>query len=90
MSFNGFFKDLERLIEEVCCTTQGHMNLLECLLPSSFVVEGLKASMMFIHDRLLRIQHETIDGGHRCLSNRMIRQQSSRPCVYRTIIRMGG
>jgi hypothetical protein len=27
----------------------------------------LKTAMMFIHDRLLRIQHETIDGCHRCL-----------------------
>jgi hypothetical protein len=40
---------------------------LERLLPSPFLVEGLKATVMFIHDRVLRLQHETIDGGHRCL-----------------------
>ena len=40
------------------------MNLLESLLPSPFLVEGLKTAMMLIHDRLLCIQHETIDGCH--------------------------
>ena len=69
VSFKSFIKDSERLIEEVCCTAQGDMNLLESLLPSPFLVEGLKTAMMFIHDRLLRIQHETIDSGHRCLPN---------------------
>ena len=68
MSLKGFVKDLERFLEDICCTTKGHMNLLERLLPSSFPVEGLKAAMMFIQDRLLRLQHENIDGGHRCLS----------------------
>jgi hypothetical protein len=43
------------------------MNLLESLLPSPFLVEGLKPAMMLIHDRLLRIQDETIDGCHRYL-----------------------
>ena len=68
MSFKGFVKDSERLIEEVCCTDQGHMNLLESLLPSPFLVESLKSAMMFIQDRLFRIEHETIDSGHGCLS----------------------
>jgi hypothetical protein len=67
VSLKGFVEDSERLIEEVCCTAQGDVNLLESLLPFPFLVEGLKAAMMFIHDRLLRIQHETIDGCHRCL-----------------------
>jgi hypothetical protein len=40
---------------------------LESFLPSPFLMEGLKTAMMFIHDRLLRIQHETIGGCHRCL-----------------------
>jgi hypothetical protein len=40
---------------------------LERFLPSPFLVEGLKTAMMFIHDRLLCIHHETIDGCHRCL-----------------------
>ncbi len=65
--FKGFVKDSERLIEEVCCTAQGHRNLLESLLPSSFLVQGLKTAMMFVHDRLLGIQHETIDSCHRYL-----------------------
>lgn len=65
--FNGFVKDSERFIEEVSCTAPGDMNLLEHLLPSSFLLEGLKTAMLFIQDRLLRLQHETIDGGHRCL-----------------------
>jgi len=43
------------------------MDLLESLLPSPFLVESLKPAMMRIHDRLLRIQHETIDGCHSCL-----------------------
>jgi hypothetical protein len=67
VSFKSFVKDPERLIEEVCCTAQGDVNLLERLFPSSFLLEGLKTAMMFIHDRLLRIQHETINGGHRRL-----------------------
>jgi len=67
VSFKSFIKDSERLIEEVCCTAQGDMNLLESLLPSPFLVEGLKTAMMLIHDRLLRIQHETINGCHSCL-----------------------
>ena len=66
-AIQGFLKDSERLIEEICCTAQGDVNLLESLLPSPFLMEGLKTTTMFIHDRLLRIQHETIDGGHRCL-----------------------
>jgi hypothetical protein len=61
----GFLKDSERLIEEICGTAQGDVNLLESFLPSSFLMEGLKTAMMFIHNRLLRIQHETIEGGHR-------------------------
>jgi hypothetical protein len=35
-------------------------------------VEDSKTSMMFIHDRLLRIQHETIDGCHKCLPSMLI------------------
>ena len=66
MSFKGFVKDSEGLSEEVCCAPQGHMNLLESLLPSSFLVEGLKTAMMFIQDRLFRIEHETIDSCHMC------------------------
>lgn len=90
MSFKSFVKDSERLIEEVCCTAQGDVNLLESLLPSSFLVEGLETAMMFIHDRLLRIQHETIDGRHSCLPFVWSRQHGSRPCIHTTMIRMGG
>jgi hypothetical protein len=67
LSLEGLVEDSERLIEEVCCTAQGDVNLLEGLLPFPFLVEGLKTAMMLIHDRLLRIQHETIYGCHRCL-----------------------
>lgn len=67
LSLKGFVENPERLIEEICCTVQGDVDLLESLLPSPFLVEGLKTAMMFIHDRLLRIQHETIDGCHRGL-----------------------
>ena len=67
MSLAGFVEDSERLVEEVCRTAQGDVNLLESLLPSPFLLEGLKTALMFLHDRLLRIQHETIDGCHRCL-----------------------
>ena len=67
VAIQGFFEDSERLIEEICGTVQGDVNLLESFFPSSFLMEGLKTAMMFIHDRLLRIQHETIDSGHRYL-----------------------
>jgi hypothetical protein len=67
VSLKGFIEDSERLIKEVCCTAEGDVNLLESLLPFPFLVEDLKSAMMFIHDRLLRIQHETIDGCHRFL-----------------------
>jgi hypothetical protein len=67
VSLEGFVEDSERLVEEVCRTAQGDVNLLESLLPSPFLLEGLKTALMFLHDRLLRIQHETIDGCHRCL-----------------------
>ena len=66
------------------------VNLLEGLLPSSFLVEGLKTAMMFIHDRLLRIQHETIDGCHRCLPFVRSRQHGNRPYISTAMIRMGG
>lgn len=67
MGLKGFVEDSERFIEQVCCTAQGDVNLLERLLPSSFLVKGLKTMMMFLHDRLLRIQHQTIDSCHRSL-----------------------
>jgi len=67
VSLEGFVEDSERLVEEVCRTAQGDVNLLESLLPSPFLLEGLKTALMFLHDRLLRIQHETIDGCHRRL-----------------------
>ena len=62
MSLKGFVEGSERLIEEICGSAQGNMDLLESLLPSPFLLEGLKTAMLFLHDRLLRIQHETIDG----------------------------
>ena len=68
VSLKGFVKDSERFIEKVSCTAQSHMNLLERFFQSSLLVERLEAPMMFIHDRLLRIKHETIDGGHGCLA----------------------
>ena len=68
VSLKSFVKDLEGLIKEVRCTAQDDMNLLESLLPSPFLVEGLKTAMMLIQDRLFRIEHETIDSGHGCLS----------------------
>ena len=55
MSFKSFVEDSERLIEEVCRTAQRDVDFLESLLPSSFLIEGLKTAMMFVHDRLLRI-----------------------------------
>ena len=64
----GFVKDSEGFIEEVCRAAHGHMNLLERLFRSSFLVEGLKTAMMFIQDRLFRIEHETINNGHGRLS----------------------
>jgi hypothetical protein len=67
VAVKGFIEDSERLIEEVCCTAHDDVNLLERLLPSPFLVEGLKTAMMFIHDRLFRFEHETIDGCHRRL-----------------------
>ena len=70
VSLKGFVEDSERLNEEVCCTAQGDVNLLESLHPSPFLMENLKTAMMFVHDRLLRIQHETIGGCHRCLPYR--------------------
>lgn len=67
VSPKGFVEDSERLIQKVRCTVQGNVNLLESLFPSPFLMEGLKTAMMFFHDRLLRIQHETIDICHKCL-----------------------
>ena len=37
------------------------MNLVDRLFPSAFLVEGLKTAMMVIQDRLLRLEHETVD-----------------------------
>ena len=42
-------------MREVCCIAQDDMSLLESLLPSPFLVEGLKMVMMFIQDRFLRV-----------------------------------
>ena len=55
MSLKGFVEDSERLIEQVSCTAERDVNLLERLLPTSFLLKGLKTTMMFLHDRLLRI-----------------------------------
>lgn len=88
--FTGFIEDSERLIQEVCCTAERDMNLLERLLPATFLMEGLKTAMLFIHDRLLRIQHETIDGCHRGLHFVRLRQKSNRLCASSAMIRMGG
>jgi hypothetical protein len=63
--FTGFIEDSERLREEICCTGQCDVNLLECLFPSPFLIEDLKTAMLFVHDRLFRVQHKTIDGCHR-------------------------
>jgi hypothetical protein len=41
--------------------------LFESLLPSPFLVESLKTAMVFIHDRLFRIEDKTIEGCHRFL-----------------------
>jgi hypothetical protein len=62
-----FVEDSERLIEQVCHTAKSDMHLLKGLLPSPFLLKGLKPAVMFLHDRLLRIQHETIDSCHRYL-----------------------
>lgn len=67
MSRNGFVKDSERLIQEVCCTTERDVNLLKRFLPSSFLLKGLKTTMMLLHDRLLCIQHQAINSCHRRL-----------------------
>jgi hypothetical protein len=37
------------------------MNLTNSLFPSPFLVESLKTAMMFVQDRLFRIEHEIID-----------------------------
>lgn len=66
VSCNGFVEDSERLVQEVCRTTECDVNLLECLLPASFLLKGLKTAMMIFHDRLLRIQHQAINSCHRC------------------------
>ena len=68
VSFKGFIKDSERFIEKVGSAAQSHMNLLERLFQSPLLVERLEAPVMLVHNRLLRIQHKTIDGGHECLS----------------------
>ncbi len=60
----GFLKHSDRFMKEVCCTGERDVNLLERLFPSSFLVEGLKTAVMLIQDRLLRLQHQTIDRGH--------------------------
>jgi len=65
--FKRFVEDSERLIEEVSCTTQGNVNFLECLFPTPILAESLKTAMVFLHDRVFCIQHETIDRGHRRL-----------------------
>jgi hypothetical protein len=90
VSLKGFVEDSERLIEEVCCTAEGDVNLLESLLPSPFLLEGLKTAMMLIHDRLLRIQHETIDGCHRGLPFVRSRQDDNRPYISTAMIQKGG
>jgi len=60
----SFVKNCKRLVEEVCCTAQYDGNFLECLPPSLLLEEILKTTVMFLHDRLLRVNHQTIDGCH--------------------------
>ena len=89
MSFKSFVEDSERFIEEICCTTQGDMNLLESLLPAPFLMQGLKTAVMFIHHRVLCIQDETIDGCHTCLPFARSRQHGIRICIWTAMIRRG-
>jgi hypothetical protein len=37
-SVKGFIEDLKRLIEEICCAAERHVNLLEGFFPSPFLV----------------------------------------------------
>ena len=67
MAIKCFVEDSERFIEQICHAAQSDMHLLKGLLPSPFLLKGLKTAVMFLHNRLLRIQHETIDSCHRCL-----------------------
>jgi hypothetical protein len=67
VGLKSFVKDSEGLIEEICCTVERHVDLFEGFLPPLFLMEDPKTSMMFIHDRLLRIKHETIDCCHKSL-----------------------
>ena len=64
VSGKSFVKNLNRLIEEVCCTAQCDGNFVERLPPSPLLEEILKTTVMFIHDRLLRVKHQTIGGCH--------------------------
>ena len=86
----GFVEDSERLIQEVCGTAERDVNLLERLLPATFLMEGLKTAMLFVHDRVLRIQHEMIDGCHSGLHFVRWRQKRNRLCTVAAMIRMGG
>ena len=70
LGLQKFVENSKRLIEQICCTAQSDLNLLERLLPAPFLLEGLKAAMMFLHDRLFCVQHQTIDSCHRCLRSR--------------------
>jgi hypothetical protein len=72
MGLKGFVKDSEGFIEEICCAIECHVDLFECFFPSLVLVEDFKTLMMFIHDCLLCIQHETIDGCHMCLPSMLI------------------
>ena len=64
MAIKCFVEGSERLIEQVCRTEQSEMHLLKGLLPSPFLLQRLKTTVMFLHDRLLRIEHETVDSCH--------------------------
>jgi hypothetical protein len=79
VGLKSFVKDSEGLIEEICCTVERHVDLFEGFLPSLFLMEDSKTSMMFIHDRLLRIQHETIDRCHKSLPIIYSKPYSNRP-----------
>jgi len=62
-----FLEHSDRFMKEVCRTGERNVNLFDRIFPSPFLVEGLKTTVMLIQDRLLRLQQQTIDRGHRCL-----------------------
>lgn len=57
-------EDAERFVEQIRRAGQGDLELLHRFFPAAFTLERLEPLVLFLEDRLLRIEDQVIEGTH--------------------------